>query len=99
MNTRASAAPACAWTPEPKPRLVEIARNLEDRISEARMNGWRGEVQGLQVSLDAAKAKLASIKRSQNNPRSSLTDLGMPLIDDPERQRSVPARWNGVDLP
>jgi hypothetical protein len=79
--------PSLRLDPRAQLRLVEIARNLEDRISEARMNGWSGEVQGLQISLDAAKAKLASVKRSQNNPRSSLTDLGLPLIGDPKNRR------------
>jgi hypothetical protein len=32
--------------PHQRPRLVEIIRNLAERITEARMNGWLGEVQG-----------------------------------------------------
>jgi hypothetical protein len=37
--------------PSQRPRLVEIIRNLIDRIAEARLNGWLGEVQALQVAL------------------------------------------------
>lgn len=56
--------------PHQRPRLA-------DRITEACMNGWLGEVQGLQVSLDAARTKLAS--RTQTNV-SGRADLGMPII-------------------
>ena len=31
-------------------------------------NGWLGEVQGLQVSLDAARAKMASLARASRAP-------------------------------
>ncbi len=37
--------------PRQRHRLAEIIANLGDRITEARANGWLGEVQGLQVSL------------------------------------------------
>ena len=48
------------------------------------MNGWLGEVQGLQVSLEAAKRKLASLDRSvERNRRTGPTDLGMPDISNP----------------
>ena len=49
------------------------------------MNGWPGEVQGLQVSLEAAKRKLASLDRSiEHNRRNGPADLGMPIIRDPQ---------------
>ena len=70
--------------PQQRPRLTEIIRNLRERITEARMNGWLGEVQGLQVSLEAAKRKLASLDRSiERNPRNGPADLGMPVISNP----------------
>jgi integrase len=70
-------------SPEQRPRLAEIIRNLRERITEARMNGWLGEVQGLEVSLNAAKRKLASLDRSiERNRRTGPTDLGMPAIGD-----------------
>ena len=48
------------------------------------MNGWLGEVQGLEVSLEAAKRKLASLDRSiERNRRTGPTDLGMPAISHP----------------
>jgi len=70
-------------SPQQRPRLAEIIRNLRERITEARMNGWLGEVQGLEVSLNAAKRKLASLDRSiERNRRTGPTDLGMPTIGD-----------------
>jgi hypothetical protein len=44
-------------------RLVEIRDNLAARITEAKREGWLGEVAGLQVSLAGAKDKLAQIER------------------------------------
>jgi hypothetical protein len=53
-------------SPQQRPRLAEIIHNLHERITEAQMNGWLGEVQGLEVSLEAAKRKLAvSIRKSR----------------------------------
>ena len=75
-------------SPAQRPRLVEIIRNLADRTTEARMNGWLGEVQGLQISLTKAKEKLASLDRSLErmpNNHTGPTNLGMPIIADPHR--------------
>lgn len=72
-------------SPQQRPRLLEIIHNLHERISEAQMNGWLGEVQGLQVSLEAAKRKLASLDRSlERNHHNGPTELGMPIIIDPQ---------------
>jgi hypothetical protein len=60
--------------PAQRTRLVEIIDNLQKRQNEARDKGWLGEVQGLQVSLDAATNKLSSLDRRQR------TNLGMPTI-------------------
>ena len=57
---------------------------LGDRITGARLNGWLGEVQGLQVSLTKAKEKLTSLDRSlertHGNRWGGPTDIGMPVI-------------------
>jgi hypothetical protein len=59
-------------------------RNLADRITEARMNNWLGEVPGLQASLTKAKEKLASLDRGQErSQRNGPVNLGMPIITDP----------------
>ncbi len=65
--------------PNQRNRLIEIIRNLTDRIDEARANGWLGEVQGLQISLDAARAKLVSLDRTSRSS-GSITQLGIPMI-------------------
>ncbi|MDX3761918.1 hypothetical protein ACWDBO_52940 [Streptomyces mirabilis] len=68
--------------PRQRPRLIEIIQSLRERITEARANGWLGEVEGLQVSFDAAMAKLNSLKRSPTDGRPQLVDLGMPVFTD-----------------
>lgn len=74
--------------PAARGRLTEIIKNLADRISEARINGWLGEVEGLQISLRAARAKLAAIDRAASNSAGP-TDLGMPPVP-PSRQERHP---------
>jgi hypothetical protein len=67
--------------PRQKSRLAERIANLKDRIAEAKAYGWGGEVQGLQVSLEAGQAKMASLLRAERNrPAGGLTDLGMPVL-------------------
>jgi hypothetical protein len=68
-------------SPRQRPRLIEIIRNLGERISEAKMNGWLGEVQGLEVSLEAAKRKLVSLDRSlERNRNNGPIHLAVPVI-------------------
>jgi len=43
------------------------------------LSGWLGEVQGLQVGLDAARAKLASLAKAEQ-AHSGQADLGIPTI-------------------
>ncbi|MDT0453791.1 tyrosine-type recombinase/integrase [Streptomyces hesseae] len=66
--------------PQQRRRLEEIIRSLGDRIEEARVNGWLGEVQGLQVSLEAARNKLASLDRLVRTRNRAPVTLGMPII-------------------
>ncbi len=69
--------------PKQRGRLIEIIHNLQDRTTEARMNNWLGEIQGLQTSLHAARDKLASLERTLKNGQTSVTDLGMPILPEP----------------
>jgi len=69
--------------PAARGRLTEIIKNLADRISEARINGWLGEVEGLQVSLTAARAKVAALDRTTRNNAPGTADLGMPALRAP----------------
>jgi hypothetical protein len=58
-------------------RLADIIDNLQARIEEAIRNRWLGEVQGLQISLDEARAKMADIERITRTQRTGPTLLGM----------------------
>ncbi|MGW3473411.1 hypothetical protein ACWDKQ_34285 [Saccharopolyspora sp. NPDC000995] len=74
--------PSLRLDPTARPRLVEIIANLKERIAEAKANGWLGEVQGLQVSLDAAARKLVSLDRMRDRQPTGPVNLGMPVITD-----------------
>jgi hypothetical protein len=66
-----------------RPRLAAIIENLRDRIEEARLNGWLGEVQGLHSSLEKAVQKLVSLDRTCERQRFGPVELGVPVIIDP----------------
>jgi hypothetical protein len=74
--------PSLRLDPRARPRLAEIIANLRDRIHEARLNGWLGEIQGLQVSLDAATRKLVSLDRLRDRQPAGPVNLGVPVIGD-----------------
>jgi hypothetical protein len=63
--------------PAQRIRLIEIRDNLTARIAEAGLQGWAGEVEGLQVSLAGAEEKLAQINRRATRPA---IDLGIPQV-------------------
>jgi hypothetical protein len=75
--------PSLRLAPSARPRLVEIIANLRDRISEAKFNGWLGEVAGLDASLQAAARKLASLDRMRDRQPVGPVNLGIPVITDP----------------
>ena len=62
--------------PAQRPRLEEIRSNLQDRIIEAKLHGWLGEVEGLQVSLAGVNDKLTQIDTSTRRA----VDLGTPSL-------------------
>jgi Phage integrase family len=72
--------PSLRLDPGARARLVAIIHNLKDRIQEARMNNWLGEIQGLQVSMDAAVGKLTTLDRIQDRPAPGQVALGMPIL-------------------
>ena len=49
--------------PEQRPRLKELIEALHDRKKEARERGWHGELEGIEISLAAAQAKLLQMGR------------------------------------
>jgi hypothetical protein len=60
--------------------LAEIIDNLTARIEEATVHQWLGEVQGLQISLDAAHAKMAALDRINRTTGNGPVHLGMPTL-------------------
>ena len=66
--------------PAERNRLVELRDNLLARIAEARHHAWLGEVEGLQISLDGARQKLAHLEQIANQRRN--IPIGMPTFTD-----------------
>ena len=62
--------------PDQRTRLIQIHDNLLDRIAEAHHEGWLGEVDGLNVSLTAARNKLAQLDALAARRRP--ISIGMP---------------------
>ncbi|MFN2496918.1 MAG: tyrosine-type recombinase/integrase [Pseudonocardiaceae bacterium] len=62
--------------PAQRHRLVDVRDNLIARIDEARHQGWLGEVEGLQISLAGARAKLIQLDQIAN-PQAPV-GLGLP---------------------
>ncbi|WP_062345275.1 hypothetical protein [Herbidospora yilanensis] len=60
------------------PRLEEIRANLIDRLSEAKDQGWLGEVSAIETTLAATEQKLQAIRAAA--ARTSIVSLGMPSI-------------------
>ena len=67
--------------PAQRPRLEAIRVNLAARIAEAEREGWRGEAEGLKVSLAAADAKLTQLDTLAAR-RAATVDLGLPAYRD-----------------
>ena len=65
--------------PAERPRLVEIRDNLLVRIDEAEANGWLGEAEGLRVSLDGARQKLAQMDLIAER-RATAVSVGTPTF-------------------
>lgn len=68
-------------------RLEHIATNLELRIAEAREHGWAGEEQQLQISLTAARTKIAAATPAIAGP----VLLPVPVIRNPTAAAVVTA--------
>jgi hypothetical protein len=73
--------PSLRVDPRARSRLVEIIANLRERITEAKLNDWLGEVQGLGVSLNEASRKLVALDRTRGR-HAGPVDLAMPVIVD-----------------
>ncbi|MDV6248134.1 site-specific integrase [Rhodococcus opacus] len=62
--------------PDQRTRLIQIRDNLLDRIAEAHRERWLGEVDGLNVSLEATRNKLAQLDTLTARRRP--VHIGMP---------------------
>ncbi|AZQ75071.1 MULTISPECIES: hypothetical protein [Streptomyces] len=51
--------PALQLDPQQRPRPIEIIRNLRERITEARSNGWLGESARLMAELTSRTSAIA----------------------------------------
>lgn len=60
--------PMLRMDPEQLPRLLQIERNTHDLLSEARENGWEGEIQGLEETLLHIGEKKAQVERIKQLP-------------------------------
>jgi integrase len=77
--------------PAQRARLEGIRDNLSARIGEAEREGWAGEAEGLKISLDAARQKLAQL--DQRARHAATVHLGMPgPADTAGRLLTAPAR-------
>lgn len=66
--------------PAQRGRLLVIIDSLGERITEATENGWLGEVDGLQTSLDAARVKLWQMERIERRQASGAVALPLPSV-------------------
>ena len=82
--------------PVERSRLVEIRDNLLERIDEAESNGWLGEAEGLRVSLDGAREKLAQMDLIVER-RTNSVNLGMPTFAEVARTTTVDSAGNSKD--
>jgi hypothetical protein len=64
------------------PRLDELETDLLDRRTRAEQEGWLGEIDGLDLTLNLLRQKRDQTRRMLS--RSS-TDLGMPRPPQHER--------------
>lgn len=79
--------------PHQRNRLVEIIRNLAERIEDAEQNGWLGEKEGLTVSLEAARSKLINLDRARGTrTQPRITALGIPEINTSSTSARRPGR-------
>jgi hypothetical protein len=74
--------------PAQRERLTQIRDNLIARISEARREGWAGDLDGLEVSLAAARHKLAQM--NEISARRAVVHLGMPGHQIASRTTTTP---------
>ncbi|WP_435591890.1 hypothetical protein [Nocardia sp. bgisy118] len=63
--------------PKMLPRLDELEQDLIARLRRARDENWRGEIEGLELTLTFLRGKRAQATRMARSG-SGQTDIGMP---------------------
>jgi hypothetical protein len=71
--------------PARQPRLEEIHANLADRLTEAKEQGWLGEVAAIETTIAAAAQKLEAMRAAH----SATVHLGMPDIRPATARASI----------
>jgi hypothetical protein len=66
--------------PKMAPRLDEIEQDLVDRRARAVAEGWRGEIEGIDLTLTFLRGKRAQAQRTASAGRPGRTDLGIPEV-------------------
>lgn len=64
--------------PKMLPRLDELEEDLIARLHRALEEGWRGEIEGLELTLTFLRGKRAQTKRIARAGEPGQIDLGMP---------------------
>lgn len=72
--------PMLSVDPKMLPRLDEIEQDLVDRRARAVAEGWRGEIDGIDLTLTFLRGKLAQAQRTAAAGRPGPTDLGIPAV-------------------
>jgi len=66
--------------PEMLPRLDELETDLLARRERAITEGWRGEVEGLDLTLTFLRSKRTQAKQAARINTSTQVNLGIPTI-------------------
>ncbi|MFI1202736.1 hypothetical protein ACH4VR_25390 [Streptomyces sp. NPDC020883] len=69
--------PMLSINPKMLPRLDELEEDLRARRERAVAEGWRGEIDGLDLTLTFLRSKREQAQRCQ---RAGLVSLGLPVI-------------------
>jgi hypothetical protein len=70
--------------PRMLPRLEELEADLFDRRARAEVEGWLGEIEGIDLTLTFLRDKRQQAKRLARN---APVHLGLPIIRAREDQR------------
>lgn len=62
--------------PKMQPRLLELRQDLQQRRARAVVEGWRGEIEGIDLTLRLLEEKI----RQTSNTRTKSVSLGMPAL-------------------